>query len=83
MPPMRMEVRRMARKKTVASIDSEIARTQDALVRAKARYDAIASNLEELMEKKKEQQARVIMDAFIKSGKSYEEIMNFLNVDGK
>jgi len=82
MPPMRMEVRNMARKKTVASIDSEIVRAQDALVKAKDKYDAIAKDLEELMEKKREHQARAIMDAFIKSGKSYKEMMNFLNVDG-
>ena len=72
----------MARTKTIASIDSEIARAQDALVKAKAKYDAIAKNLEELMERKKEHQARAIMKAFIKSGKSYKEIMNFLNIDG-
>jgi len=79
---MRRKERNMARTKTVASIDSEIARTQDALVKAKARYDAVAKNLEELREKKREHQGKAIMDAFIKSGKSYEEILNFLNVDG-
>lgn len=72
----------MARKKTIASIDSEIAKTQDTLVKAKAKYDAIAKNLEELREKKREHQAKEIMDAFMKSGKSYKEIMNFLNIDG-
>jgi ferritin len=74
--------RDMARKKSIASIDSEIAKAQDALVKAKDRYDAVAKNLAELMEMKRQHQARAIMDAFIKSGKSYEEIMNFLNVDG-
>lgn len=72
----------MARTKTIASIDSEIATAQDALVKARAKYDAIAKNLEELREKKKEYQARTIMDAFIKSGKSYSELMNFLNIEG-
>ena len=82
MLPMMMEERNMARTKTIASIDSEIARAQDALVTAKVKYDAIAKNLEELIERKREHQARAIMKAFIKSGKSYKEIMNFLNVDG-
>jgi len=72
----------MARMKTIASIDSEIARTQDALVKAKAKYDAIAENLEELMEREREHQAKAIMKAFITSGKSCKEIMNFLNIDG-
>lgn len=34
------------------------------------------------MERKREHQARAIMEAFIKSGKSYKEIMNFLNIEG-
>jgi len=72
----------MARVKTIASIDAEIATTQDALVKARSKY-VIAKNLKELMEKKKEYQAKAIMDAFIKSGKSYSELMNFLNVNGK
>ncbi len=79
---MRMEVKNMARMKTLASIDSEIARTQDTLVKAKLKYDAIAKNLGELMESKRAYQSRAIMNAFIKSGKSYKEIMNFLNIDG-
>ncbi len=73
----------MARKKTIAAIDAEIAKMQDALVKAKARYDAVAGTLQELMEKKREHQARAIMEAFIKSGRSYEELMNFLNIDGR
>ena len=41
---MMMEERNMARTKTIASIDSEIARAQDALVKAKAKYDVIAKS---------------------------------------
>ncbi len=70
----------MARKKSITSIDSQITKAQDDLVKAKAKYDTTAQKLEELLEKKKEYQAREIMDAFIKSGKSYQEIMNFLSV---
>ena len=72
----------MARKKSIASIDSEIEKALDALVKAKDKYDAVAENLAELMEMKRQYQARVIMNAFIKKEKSYEEMMNFLNVDG-
>jgi len=80
---MKKEKKNMARVKTIASIDAEIVTTQDALVKARSKYDAIAKNLEELMKKKKEHQAKAVMDAFIKSGKSYSELMNFLNVHGK
>ena len=69
----------MARTKSITSIEDQIARTQEDLVKAKAKYDAIADNLEKLLVQKKEHQARQIMEAFIKSGKSFQEIMNFLN----
>jgi len=69
----------MARTKNIASIEAQITKAQEDLVKAKAKYDAVADNLEKLMLQKKEHQARQIMDAFIKSGKSFREIMNFLN----
>ncbi len=73
----------MARNKTISSIDSEIAKTQDMLVKAKSRYDSLAKDLKALMDKKREIQSKEIMAAFIKSGKSYSEIMNFLDFRGK
>jgi len=69
----------MARTKSIASIEAQITKAQEDLVKVKAKYDTIADNLEKLMVQKKEHQARQIMDAFIKSGKSFQEIMNFLN----
>ncbi len=69
----------MARTKNISSIEAQITKAQEDLVKAKAKYDAVAGNLEKLMVQKKENQARQIMEAFIKSGKSFQEIMNFLN----
>ena len=69
----------MARTKNISSIETQITKAQEDLVKAKAKYDAVAGNLEKLMVQKKEHQARQIMEAFIKSGKSFQEIMNFLN----
>ena len=74
-----MEMTKMARTKSIASIEAQITKAQEDLVKVKAKYDTIADNLEKLMVQKKEHQARQIMDAFIKSGKSFQEIMNFLN----
>jgi septal ring factor EnvC (AmiA/AmiB activator) len=71
---------KMARTKSIASIEAQISKAQEDLVKAKAKYDTIADNLEKLMVQKKEHQARQIMDAFIKSGKSFQEIMNFLDI---
>lgn len=69
----------MARTKSIASIEAQIAETQEDLVKAKAKYGAIADNLEKLLVQKKEHQARQILEAFIRSGKSFQEIMNFLD----
>ena len=69
----------MARTKNISSIEAQITKAQEDLVKAKAKYDAVAGNLKNLMVPKKEHQARQIMEAFIKSGKSFQEIMNFLN----
>ena len=74
------EAMTMARKKTISSIDSEIAKTQELLAKAKTRYDDLAEELKALMNQKREIQSQQIMAAFIKSGKSYTEIMNFLDV---
>ncbi len=73
----------MARTKTISSIDSEIAKTQEMLAKAKTRYDSLAKELTTLMDMKREMQSQEIMAAFIKSGKSYNEIMNFLDSRGK
>ncbi len=73
----------MARNKTISSIDSETAKTQEMLAKVKTRYDSLAKELKTLMDMKREMQSKEIMDAFIKSGKSYSEIMNFLDFRGK
>ena len=73
----------MARKKTISSINSEIEKAKDALARAKAKYDALVVELEALFNERRELQGRVIMDSFMKSGKSFNEMMNFLNVGVK
>jgi septal ring factor EnvC (AmiA/AmiB activator) len=70
---------KMARVKSIDSIEARIAKAQEDLVKAKAKYDDVAGNLEKLMVQKKEHQARQIMEAFIRSGKSFQEIMNFLD----
>lgn len=70
----------MARKKTISSIDAELAKTQELLAKAKTRYDDLAEELKALMNQKREIQAQEIMAAFIKSGKTYTELMNFLDV---
>ena len=68
----------MARKKTTESIDAEIARVKATMSKLQDRYDILAKKLTDLEEQKRRRQAEEIMDAFLESGKSFDEIMTFL-----
>lgn len=68
----------MARMKSVDSIDAKIAKAQDAVVKVKGRYDSALASLEDLMAKKDELMRQQLLEAFGKSGKSYDETMKFL-----
>ena len=74
-----MERKTMARNRSITSIELEIVKKQDLLAKVKSRYDALADELKTLLEQKRELQAKEILAAFIKSGKSYDELMNFLD----
>jgi septal ring factor EnvC (AmiA/AmiB activator) len=69
----------MARTKTSGSIDSEIQKVRQSIIRAKARYDELAESLRSLEKQKRSLEAKKIMDAFEKSGKTHKELMTFLN----
>lgn len=68
----------MARKRSIQSIDAEISKVEGELTDLQARYDKLAARLEDLQEQKREQQAKIVMDAFQKSGKRFDELMTFL-----
>lgn len=70
----------MARMKSISSIETEITRLEAELVKAQERVDAISAKLLKAQEQKQEYEARQIMEAYGKSGKSFQEIMTFLNV---
>ena len=69
----------MARMKSISTIEAEIVKTQEELAKIQARYDKTAAELEKLQEQKRQYEAKQIMDAYVKSGKSIDEIMTFLN----
>ncbi len=60
------------------SIDEKIERAQEDVTRAKKKYDAAVEALEKLMTRKREMQQKELLQAFANSGKSYEEILQFL-----
>ena len=69
----------MARKKSSESIDTEIKKIKADMSRLQDRYDKLADKLKELEESKRQLEAETIMDVYLKSGKSFDEIMTFLS----
>jgi hypothetical protein len=72
----------MARTKSMATIESEIVKAKEVVIKTKAKYEAAITELETAMARRDEFIARDLLDAFKKSGKSYETVMRFLK-EGK
>mgnify|MGYP000850518161 FL=1 len=68
----------MARKKSADTLDAEIAKVKSDMSKLQDRYDRLAEKLKDLQEQKRRIEADAIMDAYLKSGKSLDEIMTFL-----
>lgn len=68
----------MARQRTIASIDAAIIKTEEELRKVQAKYDKLAMELQKLQKQRREQEARMILDAYENSGKSLNEIIIFL-----
>ena len=67
----------MARTKSIASIEAEIAKVEADLAKTQEKYDTLAARLLELQKQEQDYEAKQIMDAFPKSGKSFQELMIF------
>lgn len=70
----------MARTKSITSIENEIAKINSELTKLQEKQEALSDRLLELQKQKKEHEAKQVMDAFQKSGKSLQELMTFLDV---
>ena len=68
----------MARKRTVAAIESEISRVKSDMSKIRDKYDKLAAQLKDLQQQKLQIEVESIMAAYAKSGKSYNELMTFL-----
>ena len=68
----------MARKKSADTLDAEIAKVKSDMSSLRDRYDRLAEKLKDLQEQKRRIEADAIMDAYLKSGKTLDEIMTFL-----
>ena len=68
------------RKTSKEALEEKIEKAEADVIAAKKKYDQATANLKELLDKRdairKEEE---ILSAVVKSGRSYEEIKNFLN----
>lgn len=71
----------MARPRKDISLDEMIAKQEEAVTKAREKYDTEVKKLKDLYAKRDEQKKKALLEAVGKSGKSYEEIMAFLSVD--
>ncbi len=69
----------MARKRSTESIDAEIAKVKSDMSKLQGKYDKLADKLKELQDQKHRMEADALMEAYLRSGKSFDEIMTFLN----
>ena len=68
----------MARKKSADTLDAEITKVKSDMSKLQDGYDKLAKKLKDLQEQKRRIEADAIMDAYLKSGKTLDEIMTFL-----
>lgn len=72
----------MARAKSMATVESEIVKAKEVVIKTKAKFESAITELEAAMAKRDEFIAKDLLEAFKKSGKSYETVMRFLK-EGK
>ena len=69
----------MARKKTIEAIENEISKVKSDMSKLQDRYDKLAEKLEDLQKQKRRIEVDTIMEAYLKSGKNFDEIMTILS----
>ena len=61
------------------SLDEKINKQKEVVAKAKDKYDAALNELNHLLKKKQDLQGKELLNAFIKSDKSLDEILAFMN----
>lgn len=67
----------MAKRKV--TIDDKIAQAESVVIKTKEKYDAALENLNSLIKKKRELEGKELMQAYEKSNRSLEEVLEFLS----
>ena len=63
------------------TLDEKIEKAQEAVEKAKARYDAAVKDLRDLLEQKDAQRKQELLKAVENSPRSFDEIMTFLKAE--
>ena len=74
----------MARGKRIIGIDAvnqQIEAAEAEVIRTKKKYDEATDKLKSLLDKKKALQTEELMNAVMKSSRSYEEILRYIQSD--
>lgn len=66
---------------TVATIDQQIEKAPEKVIKTRQAYDAAADALQKLLDKRDAKRKDELWDAILKSKKSYEEIFEFIRAD--
>ena len=71
----------MAGMRKSITLDEKIEKAQEAVEKAKARYDAAVKDLRNLLEQKDAQRKQELLKAVENSPRSFDEIMTFLKAE--
>ena len=63
----------------IEAIENEISKVKSDMSKLQNRYNKLAEKLEDLQKQKRRIEADTIMEAYLKSGKNFDEIMTFLS----
>ena len=66
---------------TVATIDQQIEKAQEKVIKTKQAYDAATDSLQKLLDKRDAHRKDELWCAILKSKKSYDEILGFISAE--
>ena len=71
----------MARTSSLTTVETKIAKAQDSVMKAKKKYDNALAELEKLLDKRDALRRDELVNAIMKSSRTYEEIIRFINTN--
>lgn len=70
----------MARTRSISSIEAEITKVDAELKKTREKVDALTEQLLGLQQLEQDYEAKQVMEAFHRSGKSLQELLTFLDI---